>query len=229
MRDGALEGEHGGEPVDVRRIGGGPRVGEEAEVVVAVHALRPATRVDHVDLGRHLVARSEPGPGHQRQDVVGVVVGERPRVTQGGLLQGVPDAIVGAGLREVVPGGRARGALLGDERVEDGGGTVDDRRIGEGVTEDDDSGAVAQGPHQLGADRAVRSGGAQPLTVVDEDVPLHRRGVREVGEVGGAFDERAEGVEVAVLLGQPGLTLHGGEGHRRPFDGNGGSVLPFLS
>lgn len=102
VRHGALEGEYRGETVHVRRVGGGRLVGEEAQMVVTVHGLRRASRVDHVDLGRHLVAGTQPGRGDEGDHVVRVVVGERLRVVERGLLQRVPHPVVGARCGEVV-------------------------------------------------------------------------------------------------------------------------------
>jgi hypothetical protein len=76
MRDRALQGEHGREPVHVRREPRGLGVGGEPQVVVPVHALRRAARVDHVDLRGDLIAGPQPGPAHGRDEVVGVVVRE---------------------------------------------------------------------------------------------------------------------------------------------------------
>src|SRR4051794_33065808 len=81
------------------RVRGRRVVGQEAQVVVAVRGLCRAARVDHVDLRGDLVAGAEPGRRGQRQDVVGVVVGERLGVEQGRLLQRVPHPVVGTGLR----------------------------------------------------------------------------------------------------------------------------------
>ncbi len=176
-------------------------------MVVAVHGLRGAARVDHVDLRGDLVAGAEPGAGDQGQDVVRVVVGERLGVVERGLLQRVPHPVVGARLCEVVPGARARRALLGDQGLEHLGGTVHDRQLREGAPEDHDAGPLGERPHQLGLHLTAlpgRHGLAEPVAVVDEDVPLDRGRVREVAQVGGLLDEGTEGVEVAVLLGEPG-------------------------
>ena len=109
--DGALEGEGGGEAVDVGGEAGGLLGGHEAEVVVAVGGLGGAAGVHAVDLGGHLVAGAEPGFGSERNGFVAVVEGEALGVGEAVLLERVPDAVVGAGLGEVVAAaGRGCGA-----------------------------------------------------------------------------------------------------------------------
>jgi hypothetical protein len=112
-----------------------------------------------------------------RDDVGGVVVDEDLRGPHGELLQRVPDPVVRAGRGEVVAGDGARGALLGDHRVELGGGPVDDGGV-ERAAHDDDARTVGQRAHQL-----LGRGGAQPVGVVDQHLLLDGRGVRVVGEV----------------------------------------------
>ena len=150
VRDRALQGEHGREPVHVGREARCLLVGHEAEVVVAVRALRGPAGVDHVDLAGDLVARAEPRLGHQRQHLVGVVVGEHPGLAHRQLLQRVPHPVVGARLGEVVAGRGAAGSLLGDHLVEGLGGAVDDRGVGVRTGEDHQARPVGQRAHQLG-------------------------------------------------------------------------------
>jgi hypothetical protein len=97
VRDRALQGEHRGQPVHVRRVLLDRGVGQEPEVVVAVPDLRPAARVDHVELRGHLVTGAEPGCRDQRHDVVGVVADEHLRHRHGKLLQRVPHPVVAPG------------------------------------------------------------------------------------------------------------------------------------
>ena len=72
--------------------------------------------VDDVDLRRDLVVRAQPRLGDQGQDVVGVVVGEYFGFPDGELVQCAPDAVVGAGLGEVVSRRGTGCLLLGDDR-----------------------------------------------------------------------------------------------------------------
>ncbi len=81
--------------------------------------LRLPTGAYDVHLGRDLVAGTEPGPRHEGNDVVRVVVDERVRVAHGQLLQRVPHPVVGARLGEVVADLPAGSALVRDHRVED--------------------------------------------------------------------------------------------------------------
>ncbi len=214
VRHRALEGQHGRQAVDMRRIAGGPVLGEESEVVVAVHTLRGAARVDLVDLRGDLVAGTEPGLGDQRQHVVGVVVGERLGVADGHLVERVPHPVVGAGPGEVVAAGTARRPLLLDDRGEDGARPVHHGEIGERPLEHHDAGPVHEGTHPF-ALHAPRVGGPQPVAVVEQDVLLHPLGERIVTRIGAPVDQGAEGVEVAVLLPEPGSRPDGGERHRK--------------
>ena len=68
------------------------------------------------------------------------------------LLRGVPDAVVGPWLAEVVARGRPVRALRLDDGVERVAGAIDDVG-GEGVLEDDDAGPVGQRADQLGLQR----------------------------------------------------------------------------
>ena len=64
--------------------------------------LGAAAGIDNVHLRGHLIVGAEPGAGGERDHIIGVVVGEAPRISQGELLEGIPDAIVGTGLGKVV-------------------------------------------------------------------------------------------------------------------------------
>ena len=150
VRDRALQGEHGRQPVHMGREPGGLRAGLEAQMVVAVRGLRRAARVDDVDLGGDLVAGAEPGVAHGRDDVVGVVGNEDVRRAQRQLLQRVPDPVVLPGLGEMVARGAACRALAGDDRLELLRGAFDDAEVVERAGEHHDAGAVVQRAGQLG-------------------------------------------------------------------------------
>ena len=138
-------------------------------------------------------------------DVVGVVVGEHARVREGQLLGGVPDAVVGAGLAEVVSRRAARGALLGDDLVEHGGGGIEDGMVVVGVLHHDHTGSVGERVLDLGEHRAapVRREGAQVVAAVDDDLLDDVSGIRVVGGIGGGFDGGFERLERAVGLADP--------------------------
>jgi len=138
VRDRSLQGERRGEAVDVGRVAGGLLLGHEAEVVVAMGGLRRAAGVDDVHLRRDLVTGTQPRHRYQVQDVVGIVVDERPRVVERQLLQSVPDAVVGPGLGEVVAGRHAAPALVVDQLTECGGRAIDHTDVVECSLEDDD-------------------------------------------------------------------------------------------
>ena len=115
VRDRALQRQRRRHAVHMRGVGRQLVDVDEAEVVVAVRNLCRATGIDDIDLGGDLVARAQPGLRHQRECVVGVVLGEHLGCVQRELLRGIPDPVVGAGLAEVVTGGAARGALRVDQ------------------------------------------------------------------------------------------------------------------
>ena len=156
-------------------------------MVVAVHTLGGPTRIDHVDLRGHLIAGSQPGPAHGRDEVVRVVVREHLGRPQGQLLQRVPDPVVLPGGGEVVPGRAARGPLGGNDRLELPRGPVDDPRIIECARQQHDAGTVEQGTGQFGFNpRPARRAGKllpQPCAVVDEHVLLDGTGVRVIGQI----------------------------------------------
>ena len=205
--DRTLQRQHGRQLVHVGRVLLDHVVLEEPQVVVAVRFLRLSSGAYDVDLGGHLVARAEPGPGHQRDDVVGVVVDERPGVAHGQLLQRVPDAVVRAGLGEVVAHGAAVGALLGDDRVEGSGRPVDRCEVREGTTDRHDAGTVGQRTHELGGDHLLAVAPsdlvAETRCVVHQHVVHDVRGQREVGQLGALGGDADELVEVAVGGPQP--------------------------
>ncbi len=191
--------------MDVRRVRGRRPRRQEAQVVVPVRGLGGAAGVDLVDLRGDLVAGAQPRLADQRHDLVGVVVREHLRVLPRQLLQRVPHPVVGARRGEVVARRCAGRALCGYQRLEGRGGPVHDAGVGEGAAEDGHPGTVGQRAHHLLRHRPPLgfAGRAQPAAVVEEDVVRHLGGVRMVGRVGGALHQGTEGVEVAVLLGQP--------------------------
>ena len=71
-------------------------------MIVAMRRLRRAAGVHEIDLRGDLVGRAEPRLADQRDDLVAVVGGEDLRIAQAELLERVPDAVVGAGLGEMI-------------------------------------------------------------------------------------------------------------------------------
>ena len=99
--------------------------------------------VHAVDLCGQLIAPTEPGPRGQRDTVGSIIGGEIRRVGQTMLLRGVPDAIIGAGLCEMVAAAGSGTAFLFDEAREDVACRVDDRQVGDAVANGDGTGAGA--------------------------------------------------------------------------------------
>ena len=203
-------------------------------MIVAVRILGDAARAHDVHLRRDLVAGTEPGGGHQGDDLVGVVVHERLGVANGELLERIPHAVVRPGLGEVVTNGLRAGALVGDHVVEDGGGPVDDIEIGEGSLYDDDAWSRRQRPRQLGLDSEsiglVAGGLPESVGVVDHHIPLDVVGVVEVPDCRLLLEHGGEVLQPAVALTQVGTAEETGRirsgGHsiplalvvRRPLD-----------
>jgi hypothetical protein len=133
----------------VRGITGRHLLVEETEVVVTMDGLRGAARIDHVDLGGHLVGRPEPGLARKRQHLVAVVVDEGLRVLHRKLLQCVPDPVVRPRRGEVVAGRAACATLPIHERGESCGSPV--HHVGvERTGDDEDPGTVAEDRPPLG-------------------------------------------------------------------------------
>ena len=88
--------------------------------------LRIAPRIHDVDLGGHLVRRPQPRGRHQIEDGVAVVVDECRGIGNCKFLERVPDAVIGAWLREVIADRLSGGVLLGDEIEEDRARAIDD-------------------------------------------------------------------------------------------------------
>ena len=215
--DGALEGEQRRKPVGLEGELLGLVVGEEAHVVVAVGVLGLPAGVDHVHLLGQLVAGAEPGLAGHRHRVGAVIVDEGVGVGHRQLLERVPHPVVGAGLGEVVAGEPALGVLGRDQVPEHARRPV--HRLGRhGPFEQDDAGAVDQGGGQLGPQLGSQLGVVggsvgQRGGVVGGDALRDPRSQRIVGRVGGLFDQRREGVQVAVVPRPEGSA--GACGHRR--------------
>ena len=135
MGDGALQREYRRKLVGMGRealdLGGGL----EAHVIVAVHGLRLAAGVDHIELRGDLVAGAEPAFGNEGDDFVGIVFGESFGIAQAKFFQGVPDAVIGAGLGEMIAAAGVGLVLFGDHGVEGAGGRINDGLVGEGILE----------------------------------------------------------------------------------------------
>jgi hypothetical protein len=102
MGDRALQRQHRRETLDVDRKALDHFRRLEAKVIIAVCDLRCAARVHDVELRRDLIGRPEPGLAHERDDCIAIIGSEDRGVAQAQLLERVPDAIVGAGLREMI-------------------------------------------------------------------------------------------------------------------------------
>ena len=170
------------------------------------------TGIDDIHLRGDLVARAQPRLTDDGERVVGVVVGEHLRGMQCKLLRGVPDPVVGAGLTEVVTGGRTSRMLRVDDREERFAGPVH-HVGGERVLEDHHAGPVGQRPDQFGLQRPA-VGGTDVADGVNQHVASHIGRQRVVGEIGVAQHLRAEVLEAAVGLVDPRLVCRAhGCGH----------------
>lgn len=222
--DRALQGQRRGEQVHVRGVPGGLLCGHEAQVVVPVRRLGGPARIDHVDLGGHLVAGAQPRLGDQGDEIVRVVVGEGLWVGQRELVGRAPHPVVGAGSGEVVPGG-GPGLLLGpDQPLERGGRPVHDGTVREGALQHHHAGPALQGVRKLGLDlpppRGVLDHGLQPGPV-QQHVLLDGGGVGILGGIGDDLHVLAEVLEPAVGGGEPAGRAAGGGG----VQGHGSSSL----
>ncbi len=165
-----------------------------------------AAGVDDVDLRGDLVVRAQPRLGDEGKDVVGVVVGEDFGFPDGKLVQGAPDAVVGAGLGEVVSRYGTGCLLLGDDLVECFRGTVDDGGVNEGALEDHDARARAEGTDEFGLNIGPLFRGvhiAAKAASIDQDVLFDGVGVRVVFEPGFLADHGDKVFELAVVLIEP--------------------------
>lgn len=97
--------------------------------------------IDAVDLRRHLVMRPKPCFRHQCNDIIGIIIGEIFRIGEKVLFKGVPDAIVGARLGEVIAATGVIPVLGLDDSREDRGCPVDDRCVPIGAFEHSHAGA----------------------------------------------------------------------------------------
>ena len=169
--------------------------------------LSRAARVDDVELRGDLIRRAEPGFAYERDQRVAVIGGEDGRVAQTELLERIPDAVVGAGLGEMIAAADVASALFLDDRPKMSVGRVDRARVGERVANGDDAGSVGQRLDPFGHDFLAglgrRSSGAYFEAVVNGHVRCDVGGERVVGVVGRPLDASPERVEIASLLGQP--------------------------
>ena len=202
MGDGSLQREHGREFVGVVGVVLDLRRRHEAEVIVAVRHLGCPTGIDDVDLGRHLIRRTEPRGRHEVDDVVAVVVDEDGRISDGELFQGVPNSIVGAGLSEMIAHGLPGSILLIDDAEEDVRRAIHDRRV-DGSLDDDDARSVTQGSGKLG-ESGLPIGVAQAVCGVHQDIGLDAVCERVVGEPGLLRHDRSEVLDSTVLGAQHG-------------------------
>ena len=116
-------------------------------MIVAVSALSGATRIDDVELRSDLVGRPKPSLAHESNDRIAIVRREEFRVAQAQLLECVPDAVIGAGLGEMIAAADVARALFLDDRPVMRVGHIDRGVVGERVADDDDAGAVRKGVH----------------------------------------------------------------------------------
>ena len=185
MRDRALQRQHRRETLDVDGKALDRRRRLEAQMIVAMRDLSRAARIDDVELRGDLIGRPEPGLAHERDDCVAIIGSEDRRVAQAQLLERVPDAVVGAGLGEMVAAADIVRALFLDDRPVMRVGLIDRGMVGERVADDDDAGAVGERVdpfRQQFLARLGRSGGLARLeAIVDEHV---RRDVAGEGIVG---------------------------------------------
>ncbi len=112
--------------------------GLESHVIVAVHGLRFAAGVHHIELRSDLVARAKPALGNQGDNFIRIIFGEEFGIFEAELLQGVPDAVIGAGLGKMIATARIGFMLLLDHGVELGGCRIDNGFVGEGILEYDE-------------------------------------------------------------------------------------------
>ena len=225
MGDGPLQGEHGRERVGVVGVALDLRCRHEAEVIVAVRHLGCPAGIDDVDLGRHLVRRTEPRGRHEVDDVVAVVVDEDGRISDSELFQGVPDPIVGAGLGEMIAHGLPGSILLIDDAEEDLRRAIHDRRV-DGSLDDDDARSVTQGSGQL-VKSALPLGTTQAICGVHQDIGLDAVRKRVVGELGLLCHDRSEVLEPAVHGAQHGpIQAPGPEQYRQLGHARGPGMPP---
>jgi len=144
VRERALQGEKWRHPVHMSRIARGFGSALKAEVIVAMRLLRGTAGPHHVDLRGHLPVRAEPRVGGRRDEPVRVVTHEGRGLAQTQLFQRIPDAVVGAGLREVIAARAAARTFIGDDRLEARSGGVDRRGIFICMLQHQHAGAVAQ-------------------------------------------------------------------------------------
>ena len=163
-------------------------------MIVAMRDLRRAARIDDIELRGDLISGPEPGLAHERDDRVAIIGGEDRGVAQAQLLERVPDAVIGAGLGEMIAAADVARALFLDDRPVMRVGLIDRGVVGERVADDDDAGAVRKGVDPFGQQflaRLGRSGGFARLEpVIDEHVRRDVAGEGIIGAVERALDLR---------------------------------------
>ena len=208
MGNGALQGEHRRKLVGMQRealdLGGGL----ESHVIVAVHGLGFAAGVHHIELRGDLVAGAEPAFGDEGDDFVGIIFGEKFRIAQAQFFQSVPDAVIGAGLGEMIAAAGLGLVLFPDHGVEGVGGRIKHGLVGEGIPEHENAGA---GIDRLGPFRhdglamvGILRGLAHRVALIDQNVGLHGAGEGIIAQAGFAGDELDEVIELAAFGGHPG-------------------------
>jgi hypothetical protein len=154
-----------------------------------------------------LIGGPEPGLAHQRNDCVPIIGGEDRRVAQAQLLERVPDAVIGAGLGEMVAPADIVQTLFFDDRPEVRVGLIDSGELGERAANDDDAGPVGQRlhpfRHQFLAKLGRGGGFARLEPIVDEHIRRDVAGERIIGAVEGALDLPFERFEVTGVGREP--------------------------
>ena len=171
-----------------------------------MRVLRGAAGIHHVDLSGELVVRTEPsgrGSGDRR---VRVVAREHFGRSDGQFLVRVPDAVVGAGLGEVIASARAGGAFLIDDREEHFRGLIENGGIGVGRADCEASGPVGEHRRPLGQQFAMSVGtgfeGVDESTVVDGNAADDVEGERHLTRLDLTIDRRAKVGGVEIVGGQ---------------------------
>ena len=166
-----------------------------------------SARFDGVDLGGDLVVGAEPGRRHQCQHGVGIVVDTEAGIFRADFLDRVPDALVGAGLGEVVAAVIGGDLFLGGDFGEQRGVAIEGGRVGEGLLHDEQTGAVLEAAIELGFDDR-RVGGEQGIARIEDGVVRDRIGRWVVGEVGLPAAEGGKSCDVEIADALKGRGIH---------------------
>jgi len=138
------------------------------------------------------------------------------------LFQRIPDAVVRAGLGEMVATALGRALFIGDDLVKDHAGTVDHAVVRHALPDHDDACTLCKHMrpflHQRLASGLVLRRCVNHCAIIDRDI-AHYLG-RERGVCGGRrlADNLAKGFEIAAVSTEPdrrtlgflGLDVHGG-------------------